>query len=60
MPRPPKWRRIRSWPGALFFKPRAIPLSQLEINSLTMGEYEALRLADVEVADQSVKVSRAQ
>ena len=53
MPRPPKWRRIGSWPGALFFKPRAIPLSQLEINSLTMGEYEALRLADVEGLDQA-------
>jgi len=58
MPRPPKWRKIRSWPGALFFKPRAIPLSQLEINSLTMGEYEALRLADVEGLDQARAAER--
>lgn len=58
MPRPPKWRMIGSWPGAIFFKPRAIPLSQLEINSLTMGEYEALRLADVEGLDQSSAAGR--
>lgn len=58
MPRPPKWRMIRSWPGALFYKPRAIPLARLEINALTMGEYEALRLADVEGYDQAEAAKR--
>ena len=58
MSRPPKWRKIRSWPGAVFFKPRAIPLSRLEINVLTMGEYEALRLADVEGLDQAGAAER--
>ena len=53
MPRPPKWRRISSWPGALFFKPRAVPLSRLVINVITMDEYEALRLADVDGLDQA-------
>jgi predicted DNA-binding protein (UPF0251 family) len=48
MPRPriPKW--VGCEPGANFFKPRGIPLSALEKVTLTMEEFEALRLSDYE------------
>ena len=64
MPRPLKRRWINSWPGADFFKPRGIPLSTLRVVQLTVDEYEAMRLYDVEELDQEgaaerMKVSRA-
>lgn len=46
MPRPKKCRRICCAVDARFFKPRGIPLDELEIVVLTMDELEALRLAD--------------
>ena len=48
MPRPFKCRRVCGTPGAYYFKPRAIPLSTLEEISLTIDEFEAIRLADLE------------
>ena len=53
MPRPQKRRRIRSWPGADYFKPRGIPLAELEISQLSIDEYEAMRLYDIEGLDQA-------
>ena len=35
-------------PGSHFFKPRGIPLSMLEVVQLTVDEFEAIRLADLE------------
>ena len=63
MPRPQKRRWIGSWPGAEFFKPRGIPLAGLEVVSLTVDEYEAIRLADREGMEQAqaaelMKISR--
>ena len=48
MPRPRKDRYVQGEPTAEYFKPRGIPLSQLEEVRLTVEELEALRLADLE------------
>ncbi len=48
MPRPKKYRCIKCQPDATYFKPRGIPLVELEEKSLTMDELEAIRLADYE------------
>ena len=64
MVRPIKSRWVNSRPGADYFKPRGIPINQLEVTVLTMDEYEGLRLYDAEGMDQAaaageMKVSRA-
>lgn len=64
MVRPRKSRWINSLPGADYFKPRGVPINQLEVTGLTMDEFEAMRLYDVEGLDQTssaeeMKVSRA-
>lgn len=48
MARPTKKRRIRCNPAAYYFKPRGIPLLQLEEIILRPDEIEAIRLADLE------------
>ena len=48
MPRPFKCRRIHGAPVADYFKPRGLPLSALEEVNLTIDEFEAIRLADLE------------
>jgi predicted DNA-binding protein (UPF0251 family) len=48
MARPKRFRRIGSWPGSSYFKPRGIPLSALEEVVLSVDEFEAIRLADLE------------
>jgi predicted DNA-binding protein (UPF0251 family) len=48
MSRPKKERCIRCQPNALYFKPRGIPLIQLEEVGLSLDELEAIRLADYE------------
>lgn len=48
MPRPCRCRRIRCSPDVNYFKPRGIPLDNLEEVNLTLDELEALRLADWE------------
>jgi len=48
MPRPFKCRRVCGTPGADYFKPRGIPLSELQEIGLTIDEFEAIRLADLE------------
>jgi len=47
MPRPFKCRRIAGSPGTDYFKPRGIPLAELEEAELTLEEFEAVRLADL-------------
>lgn len=63
MSRPVKCRRICGEPGADYFKPRGIPIRDLEVTALTMDEFEALRLADLEglyqdAAGARMRVSR--
>lgn len=46
--RPKSCRRVGGQPGVTYFKPRGVPLSELEEVSLTVDELEAIRLADLE------------
>lgn len=48
MPRPYKSRRVCCSPDVNYFKPRGIPVSLLEEVALTIDEFEAVRLADLE------------
>ena len=48
MARPKKCRSIACSPNASYFKPRGIPLVELEEVVLNMDELEAIRLADYE------------
>ena len=64
MARPPKQRFIEPHSGAIAFKPRGIPMAQLEEICLSLDELEAIRLADLggdlqEEAAAKMNVSRA-
>lgn len=64
MGRPKKCRKIDCTPSAYYFKPRGIPLVNLEEICLSLDELEAVRLADLEGlyhedAAASMNVSRA-
>ena len=48
MARPVKKRRVGCNPEANYFKPRGIPVADLDEVVLTMDELEAIRLADLE------------
>ena len=48
MPRPLCCRRVSGEPPSKFFKPQGIPLAVLEAVTLTVDEFEAVRLADLE------------
>jgi len=64
MPRPRKNRRICCNPSAYYFKPRGIPVFELEEIILDRDELESIRLADLlayshEEAAKEMKISRA-
>jgi len=64
MVRPQKNRMVAFDPDISYFKPRGIPLIDLEEVQITIDEYEALRLSDLmgmsyEEAASSMGVSRA-
>ena len=48
MPRPHCPRRVDALPPQTYFKPRGVPVAQLEEIRLSVDELEALRLADLE------------
>ena len=48
MSRPRHCRRVAQLPQANYHKPRGIPLSVLEEITLTVDEFEAIRLTDLE------------
>ena len=54
MPRPRKRRRCRRFEGDRVFKPRSIPMSELETLRLGLDELEAMRLCDLEGCEQEV------
>jgi predicted DNA-binding protein (UPF0251 family) len=63
MVRPLNCRRIGCLPQSSYFKPRGTPLSNLEEVVLTVDEFEAIRLADLEKlyqeeAAEKMKISR--
>jgi len=64
MPRPRKYRRVCCNPSSYYFKPRGIPVYELEEIILDHDELESLRLADLlayshEKAAKEMKISRA-
>ena len=52
MPRPRSRRRIRFNPSVTYFKPRGVPVRNLEIVEITSEEMEALRLKNIKNLDQ--------
>ncbi len=63
MARPRNCRWVEILPNVTYFKPRGIPLSALQEVILTVDEFEALRLADLEglyqeQAAEKMRVSR--
>jgi predicted DNA-binding protein (UPF0251 family) len=48
MPRPCCWRLVAGRPAAAIFKPIGVPMRDLEEVVMTLDEFEALRLADLE------------
>ena len=64
MSRPRKHRRVCCNPSSYYFKPRGIPVYELEEIILDHDELESLRLADLlayshETAAKEMKISRA-
>ena len=63
MPRPEKIRRVSNSPESSYYKPRGIPLRELEEVVLTYDELEAITLTDIkklyhEEAAEKMGVSR--
>lgn len=58
MPRPRKNRIIRGCPPAHIFKPAGVPARDLDNAILSHGEYEAIRLADLEGMSQEEGAKR--
>ncbi len=52
MARPQKSRIVACDPGASYFKPRGVPLREMEEVRLTIDQMEAIRLADLEGLSQ--------
>ena len=64
MPRPKKCRHIKCQPNSYYFKPRGIPLVNLQEVIITIDEFEAIRLADYKElyhndAAAEMRISRA-
>jgi len=53
MPRPRRFRKVRFWPEVTYFKPAGVRLVDLKETILTVDEFEALRLKDLEGLDQA-------
>lgn len=64
MPRPRHRRRIRGAPRSDYFKPAGIPLPALQTTTLSLEEFEAIRLIDLEghtqeQAGEQMRISQA-
>jgi len=55
-----KPRFCRCFEGANYFKPRGIPLSDLQVNELDLDELEAIHLCDFEVLEQKMAAEKMQ
>jgi len=53
---------MRRWvgrePGVVFFKPQGVPMASLEVVVLSVEEYEALRLSDLQGLSQADAAKR--
>ncbi|MDD3089132.1 MAG: DUF134 domain-containing protein [Candidatus Omnitrophica bacterium] len=61
--RPKKTRSVKCLPGERCFRPRCKPLNQVESTYVSIDEFEAIRLADLEglshaEASRKMKISR--
>jgi predicted DNA-binding protein (UPF0251 family) len=52
MPRPRKKRFCRQFDGDRVFKPRSIPMTELDLVEMGLDELEAMRLCDLERLEQ--------
>ncbi|MEW6411946.1 MAG: DUF134 domain-containing protein [Candidatus Zixiibacteriota bacterium] len=52
MARPKKTRFCRRYDADRIYKPRGIPLGEIQTSVLSLDQFEALRLCDVEQLDQ--------
>ena len=52
MPRPRLCRKVGYSPEITYFKPRGVPVSRLEESILSIDEFEAVRLKDLEGFEQ--------
>ncbi len=53
MVRPRKFRKVRFKPEITYFKPRGVPIRQLEEVQISVEELEALRLVNMEKMQQN-------
>ena len=60
MPRPRRHRRVRCEPNVNYFKPAGIRKAELDEIILTVDEFEALRLKDLEGLDQAQAAEKMQ
>lgn len=60
MVRPCKFRNIAFSPEVTYFKPRGVPMKELEEISISHDEMEALRLKYVENLEQTVAAEKMQ
>jgi len=58
MPRPRLLRRVCFEPGFTYFKPAGVGIRDLENVVLTVDEFEAIRLKDLECLDQEEVAKR--
>ena len=58
MPRPRLCRRVMGEPGFTYFKPAGVRLRELDDSVLTVDEYEAIRLKDLEGLEQEEAAKR--
>lgn len=58
MVRPQKIKLVNFEPGVTYFKPRAVPLSELEEVELTIDELESMRLSNIEHLGQEIAAQK--
>jgi len=58
VPRRRKRRICRQFDGDTVFKPRSIPMTELETVALRLDEFEAMRLCDLDGLDQEAAGQR--
>lgn len=60
MPRPRRCRRVGGAPGFTYFKPAGIRKRELLETILTVEEYEAIKLKDLEGLEQNIAAEKMQ
>lgn len=60
MPRPRLCRKIKFNPNITYFKPRGVPMRELEIVELTIEEMEAYRLRHINNMEQQEAAKKMQ